>query len=217
MRSLFGAILFALCLNVFAAPSLSPEAMRYCEARGKLAVDIAVALQEGYEPDKINVTWAQPPANEDEEKHRQAWWEQLKFEVLHILPTVKPGDKFPERLGAAVAERCGLELLDKAKADGESHVLNERGAFRRTASSESITPEARKVLCRDALGAHYGVAYWAFNGMDANTLHARIETRQDVAPSERSRIHGLVDELFNSGMNPQEWLDAKVEACLHGQ
>lgn len=186
-----------------AEPKLGQESIEYCVYRGKLAIDFVAAVEHGYLLENVNIAWREPPADEGEEAAREIWVNALRAEVKSFMETVPQGENFAIRVGQKVAEKCAYEY-------GKGRVGT------KVASSEKIKPEYRIAMCRDALSAHYAMALHAFKGMSQEEMHARIETRTDVPDEERLRIHGIVDELFDSGMNPQAWLDGLVSQCVGG-
>ena len=186
-----------------AEPKLGQETIDYCVARGKLAIDFVRGVQEGYPLENLNVFWHQPASDPSEEAARAEWVETLRAEVAVLMQTVKQDEQFADRVGQAVANKCAYEY-------GKGKVGT------KVASSEKAKPEYRHEMCRQALGAHWGVAHYAYNGMSREELHARIDGRHDIQGEELARVHGLVDELYDSGMNPQAWLDGHVKACVYG-
>jgi hypothetical protein len=204
------ALLLAIMLLpqiAHAQPKLGQETLEYCMQRAKLAIGFVHAVQEGYPLENVNVAWATAPADPEEEAARDEWVATLRAEVKSLMVTVKHDAEFANRVGQAVAEKCAYDF-------GKGRVGTK--IMHKVASSEKIKPEYRHEMCRQALGAHWGVAHYAFNGMSREELHARIERRTDIQDKERARIHSLVDELYDTGLNPQEWLDGHVKACVYG-
>ena len=190
-----------------AEPKLGQETIDYCFARGKLAADFVRGVQEGYPLDSLNVFWHQPASDPSEEAAMAEWVETLRAEVAALMQTVKQDEHFANRVGQAVANKCGYEY-------GRGRVGTK--VLHKVASSEKAKPEYRHEMCRQALGAHWGVAHYAYNGMGREALHEKIDSRHDIPDPERARVHDLVDELYDSGMNPQAWLDGHVKACVYG-
>lgn len=131
------AIILTQCGKPAMAEELTPdEKKELCTLRQYTALNVVLALENGFPIDIINFRW-KTPGTPDEQEYREEWTKELKDEVKALydhFPRDDPGWK------EALAKKIG----DACLANEHQVELKRKGRMQRTASSQYIVPEPDK-------------------------------------------------------------------------
>ncbi len=210
MNTLKEWIWLVLVACVFLAPSLSKaDDIMECVSKGRLAASMVYTVAEGYELEKINVSFAYPPKTQKDSDERDIYVANLKKEVAVLLGGKKPAlDKeFAAQIGLKVTEKCALEYGERS------------GKFKRTASSEGMIEGkmVREMECGKLLQDEEIITRYAMEGRTKNQIAGRAQNAPDISEERRESILKKIEEAFAYEGGPGAWWANAWNACVDGK
>jgi hypothetical protein len=178
-----------------------------CIDRGRLAAGMVYAVSEGYDLDKVNVTFRIAPRNASEKADMDRYVEEVRTEVRDLIAdqAVPANDKdFANRLGIKVSEACAFRY---GKA---------RGFMRDTASSTSIEgpPIGMEQYCKDLYYDLNIIGHAISDGIPAGQLRALANKSISYLAEERlARILRQISEAYAWDKPYIEYMDKEYAEC----
>lgn len=212
-------VLFCL-LMLIGFEAYGEDTIMECIDRGRIALDIARAYQEGYKPEQINLFY--PNARPGDEKLIEKWETALKAQITIAL--AEKGT--PELAAQKITDDCAYEY-------GKSH------SNMRKSSHEGVSKEYQycysyikqlKTIFKDIKYSASMAALKDYLSSDDTHDAAEIKALTDMVVKEeftrhppeaenydRSRAEALVREIIGVDVSPLEWIEGKWKACVKEQ
>lgn len=194
-----------IALVLFCTSAFAEDSIVECVDRGRLAHDIASAINDGLKPESI--TFAFPNArNETELKLAEKWGQILISEVVAGLNITSN----PEIIAQKVAEACAYKY-------GQEHSGIHK---QKLASSERIVPNDKEDECKAVLTDQ--IYIFRMIGQKQDTFsHMRQRaknSREGMGEEHYAKVLQLLEEAekaYNEG-TLQKWFDDYWHICYDG-
>ena len=187
-------ILIVLLLLLMPVPSLAQDSILYCIEVGRLAKDIAHAMQGGLTADQIN--FAFPNARPDEMDQAEAWGAKLKIDVIEAMKTAPDPDAAAQR----VMQECAYQYGKNYK----------RTDFR---GENDVDTDARRQFCWSYISRmkslYRSIKMWG----SVKFMEMNPPERDGVPRARAEKIAGEIE----ADRDPQSWIEAKWKGCLSEQ
>ena len=184
-----------------------------CVHRGKLAAQMAQAVNEGYALDRLNFRFQRTPQNAQEQAEMEAYVDSVRAEVKALLGME------PDNLGMKVAEACAFEYgrsRGYMKDVGSAPTLSEKQITEMimgTASSESIKgkPIGMDEACEELKHDIRTIA-GATSEVSKEELAEFANRSTELSPERLARILVMIEGAYASD-NLREWANQAYAEC----